>query len=68
MIKYLQWRTLTDLHLEITISFLVAGITKFASDWCFGIFNRQILAAYPTWLKMSTSKWLNWSSNKTAAQ
>lgn len=40
MLQYLLWRTLTDLHSEVTISFLVVGHTKFAPDWCFGLFKR----------------------------
>ena len=28
------------LHTEITLSFLVVGHTKFAPDWCFGLFKR----------------------------
>ena len=40
MIQYLLWRTLTGLHSEVTISFLVVGHTKFAPDWCFGLFKR----------------------------
>ena len=41
MIQYLVWRTLTDLHSDITLSFLVVGHTKFSPDWCFGLFKRQ---------------------------
>jgi len=37
---YLMWRVLTGLHEEITISFLLVGHTKFAPDWCFGLFKR----------------------------
>ena len=40
MIQYLLWRTLTDRHTDITLSFLVVGHTKFAPDWCFGLFKR----------------------------
>ena len=40
MIQYLVWRTLTDRHSDITLSFLVVGHTKFAPDWCFGLFKR----------------------------
>ena len=35
-----MWRVLTGLHEEIKISFLPAGHTKFAPDWCFGLFKR----------------------------
>ena len=40
MIQYLLWRTLTDRHTDITLSFLVVGHTKFSPDWCFGLFKR----------------------------
>ena len=31
---------MTDVHKEITISFLLVGHTKFTPDWCFGLFKR----------------------------
>ena len=34
---YLMWRVATGLHESITLNFLVAGHTKFAPDWCFGL-------------------------------
>ena len=37
---YLMWRVLTGLHGEIKISFLIVCHTKFAPDWCFGLFKR----------------------------
>ena len=40
MLQYLLWRTLTDRHTDITLSFLVVGHTKFSPDWCFGLFKR----------------------------
>ena len=40
MIAYLLWRVMTGVHKEITISFLLVGHTKFAPDWCFGLFKR----------------------------
>ena len=40
MMQYLLWRCLTGRHKRITISFLVVGHTKFAPDWCFGLFKR----------------------------
>lgn len=40
MLQYLVWCTLTDRHTDITLSFLVVGHTKFAPDWCFGLFKR----------------------------
>ena len=40
VMSYLMWRVLTGLHKEIKISFLLVGHTKFAPDWCFGLFKR----------------------------
>lgn len=40
MMHYLSWRVLTKRHTKITLSFLVVGHTKFAPDWCFGLFKR----------------------------
>ena len=37
-----MWRVLTGLHKEITLSFLLVGHTKFAPDWCFGLFVGSI--------------------------
>ena len=37
---YLMWRVLTGRHSEVTLSFLVVGHTKFAPDWCFGLFKQ----------------------------
>ena len=41
MMGYLMWRVLTGLDKEITISFLPVGHTKFAPDWCFGLFKQR---------------------------
>lgn len=41
MIHYLLWRVMTGKHREIHISFMLAGHTKFAPDWCFGLFKRK---------------------------
>ena len=40
MLHYLAWRSMTGRHTQITLSFLVVGHTKFAPDWCFGLFKR----------------------------
>ena len=40
MVQYLAWHALTNKHSKITLSFLVVGHTKFAPDWCFGLFKR----------------------------
>ena len=37
---YLAWRVAVGLHQSITLNFLVAGHTKFAPDWCFGLLKR----------------------------
>ena len=39
--QYLIWQVLTGRHTSITLSFLVVGHTKFAPDWCFGLFKRR---------------------------
>ena len=41
VIHYMSWRASTNRHTSITFSFLVVGHTKFAPDWCFGLFKRQ---------------------------
>jgi len=41
MLHYLLWRVMTGRHDEIQLSFLLAGHTKFAPDWCFGLFKRH---------------------------
>jgi len=49
MMYYLMWRVLTGLHCDITLSFLIAGHTKFAPDWCFGLtkqcFRRTLVSS-----------------------
>jgi len=40
MLWYLLWRCCLGLHEEITLNFLVTGHTKFAPDWCFGLFKQ----------------------------
>ena len=40
MMHYLLWRTMTNRHDDITLSFLVVGHTKFSPDWCFGLVKR----------------------------
>ena len=40
VMQYLMWRVLSGKHTKIMISFLVVGHTKFAPDWCFGLFKR----------------------------
>ena len=40
MMSYLAWRVMTGLHSSITLSFLVAGHTKFSPDWCFGLIKQ----------------------------
>ena len=40
MLQYLLWRVMTNRHKKITLSFLVAGHTKFSPDWAFGLFKK----------------------------
>jgi len=40
MLWYLLWRCCLGLHHDITLNFLVTGHTKFAPDWCFGLFKQ----------------------------
>ena len=35
-----MWRIIIGLNRVITMSFLLVGHTKFAPDWCFGLFKR----------------------------
>ena len=42
MMRYLMWRVLTGLHMSACISFMVAGHTKFAPDWGFGLLKRKM--------------------------
>ena len=37
-----MWRVLTGRHDKITLSFLLAGHTKFAPDWCFGLAKQKL--------------------------
>jgi len=37
LLWYCTWRVATGLHQSISLNFLVAGHTKFAPKWCFGI-------------------------------
>jgi hypothetical protein len=41
LLWYLSWRVANKLNESATISFMLAGHTKFAPDWCFGLFKRQ---------------------------
>ena len=40
MMQYLMWRVEAGLNVEIKMSFLLVGHTKFAPDSCFGLFKR----------------------------
>ncbi|KAI0237073.1 hypothetical protein LSAT2_012447 [Lamellibrachia satsuma] len=42
MIRYLMWRVVNGLHRSASINFMVAGHTKFAPDWCFGLLKRLV--------------------------
>ena len=41
VLNYLAWRTIHKLHDKITLNFLITGHTKFAPDWCFGLFKQR---------------------------
>ncbi|KAI4796864.1 hypothetical protein KUCAC02_026699 [Chaenocephalus aceratus] len=41
LLWYLAWRCMVGLHEDISLNFLIAGHTKFAPDWCFGLFKQQ---------------------------
>ncbi len=41
MVQYLLWRTLTNRHTKILLSFLIVGHTKFSPDWCFGLLKQK---------------------------
>lgn len=40
MLWYCAWRIMNGLHKSITLNFLIAGHTKFAPDWCFGLLKQ----------------------------
>ena len=40
VLQYCAWRVAVGLHKSITLNFLIAGHTKFAPDWCFGLVKR----------------------------
>ncbi len=41
MVQYLLWRTLTNIHSKILLSFLIVEHTKFSPDWCFGLLKQK---------------------------
>ena len=41
VVWYLAWRVATGLHKSISLNFLIAGHTKFAPDWCFGLLKKS---------------------------
>ena len=41
VLNYLAWRTNHKLHDKITLHFLITGHTKFAPNWCFGLFKQR---------------------------
>ncbi|XP_064651551.1 uncharacterized protein LOC135502539 [Lineus longissimus] len=41
VLNYLAWRTIHKLHFKISLIFLITGHTKFAPDWCFGLFKQR---------------------------
>jgi len=43
---YLAWRIATGLHQSIKYSFLIAGLTKFGPDRCFGILKKSYKVSF----------------------
>ena len=41
MLHYLIWRVMVGLHIQIILSFLIVGHTKFSPDWCFGLLKQR---------------------------
>ena len=41
MVGYLLWHVLTGLHMNITLSFMIARHMKFSPDWCFGLLKKR---------------------------
>jgi hypothetical protein len=41
MLAYCLWRVRNGLHNTITLNFMIAGHTKFAVDWAFGLIKRK---------------------------
>ena len=41
IVGYLLWRVLTGLYENITLSFMIAGHTKFSPDWYFGLLKKR---------------------------
>ena len=41
MMWYLLWRCMCGLHKSFQLHFMVVGHTKFAPDWCFGLFKQK---------------------------
>ena len=38
---YLAWRCLHNLHSDLHLNFMIAGHTKFAPDFCFGLIKKR---------------------------
>lgn len=66
MLWYCAWRTIHTLHHSLGLHFLIAGHTKFAPDWCFGLIKQRFrrtrvntLAEIAAVVKDSTVKGVN---------
>ena len=46
MMWHLMWRVHSGLNEEASISFMLAGHTKFAPDWCFGLLKKKLRDTY----------------------
>ena len=38
---YFAWCTIHGLHQSVSVNFMIAGHTKFAPDWCFGLIKQK---------------------------
>ena len=65
--QYLAWRVLTGLHRKVTMSFMLVGHTKFAPDWCFGLFKQRYRRTFVSSLK-DVAEVVNASADVNVAQ
>ena len=41
LVWYFLWWTIHTLHHHVSVNFLIAGHTKFGTDWCFGLVKQK---------------------------
>ncbi len=62
MVQYLLWRSMTERHTRITLSFLAVGHTKFSPDWCFWLlkrlYRRTVVGSLMDIAEVCTPVWL----------